>query len=129
MCITAFCGSQTPKTRDLAPKANVLRCRQPSPYTTASRGGAGMSVAGVASMGEGVKHWSRLLQYYFAPFQWQRSNKYTHKRHTAFLGYFPANRNRYNSIQAQWLIQMIGGTEHMQRFNKIQICVLQVVQP
>ena len=57
------------KTRDLAPKANALCCRQPSPCTTASRGwhvservalsmGRGCISGGVVAlpMGEGVVH-------------------------------------------------------------------------
>ncbi len=49
---------QKNSTRDLAPKAKVLRCRQPSPYKVASRGvahqwGGGDASWGVAGLGGG----------------------------------------------------------------------------
>ena len=47
-------AAQNPTTRDLTPQANVLRCRQPSPYTTVS--GGGMSVGGVAHQWGVVHH-------------------------------------------------------------------------
>ena len=39
IAIVVNVGPPTHRTRYLATKANVLRCHQPSPYTTASRGG------------------------------------------------------------------------------------------
>ncbi len=38
-CSECHGTSRNARTRDLAPKANVLCCRQPSPYTTASKRG------------------------------------------------------------------------------------------
>ena len=58
------------ETRDLAPKAQVLRCRQSSPYTAASRGVAhygGQHISGGALQG-GVKQRSHCSQNHWSSY-------------------------------------------------------------